>query len=238
MQRNTDIPRKTALITGATSGIGEALMQELLASNTEVYAIVSPHSAQHASVLKRYAVNVYPIDLGDLSQVASQIGKLYKRLSSIDFLVHVAGVYHYGEKVYSDIKFEDYQMDELSNIINVGYTSFTVITHKLLPKLTSGARIIGISGTFSSAQGWLPYYMSKKNLESFIIGLADELKARNITANCISPGDTITPSYQRFFPEYATEEYAITPADIGAIFKFLLSEPARYVTRQVITVRK
>ena len=71
----------------------------------------------------------------------------------------------------------------------------------------AGSKIINISGTFESgAKGWLPYYVSKKAIENLTVGLSQELRDKQIQVNCISPSDTLTESYQKFFPEYATPE--------------------------------
>jgi NAD(P)-dependent dehydrogenase (short-subunit alcohol dehydrogenase family) len=82
--------------------------------------------------------------------------------------------------------------------------------------------IIAISGTFENGgKGWLPYFVSKRGLEDFMVGLADELKEANITANTISPSDTATSAYKRFFPEYI--EDSVHPASIAELAMELMT---------------
>lgn len=105
--------------------------------------------------------------------------------------------------------------------------------------MSKDSKIINISGTFENgAKGWLPYYVSKKALEDLTVGLAQELRNKQIQVNCISPADTLTLSYKKFFPEYAKEDECIKPEDVANIVHFLVSEKAEHITGQIIELKQ
>ena len=74
--------------------------------------------------------------------------------------------------------------------------------------------MINLSGTFENgAKGWLPYFVSKRAIEDLTLGLAQELEEKDIQVNCISPSDTATEAYAKFFPQYMND--AIEPSEIA-----------------------
>jgi tRNA(Arg) A34 adenosine deaminase TadA len=96
----------------------------------------------------------------------------------------------------------------------VGFTAPTILIHGLIHMMPKDSQIINLSGTFENgAKGWLPYYSSKKALEALTYGLAEELMDRKIYVNGISPSDTATEAYKKWFPEYIEE--AIEPKKIA-----------------------
>ena len=95
---------------------------------------------------------------------------------------------------------------------------------------------MNLSGTFENgAKGWLPYYVSKRAMEDFTVGLAEELKEKGIQVNCVSPSDTATESYARFFPQYMDE--AINPKEIAKKFVELAGVQNK-TTGKIIVMKK
>jgi len=88
----------------------------------------------------------------------------------------------------------------------------------------------------SGAKGWLPYYVSKKAIEDLTIGLAEELKDKDIQVNAISPSDTATEAYKKYFPQYIGE--AIEPSEIGKYAVYLCSKEASGITGKVFILKK
>jgi len=86
------------------------------------------------------------------------------------------------------------------------------------------------------AKGWLPYYVSKRAIEDLTIGLAEELKDKSIQVNAISPSDTATEAYKKYFPQYVKE--AIEPEKIAKQAVFLCSPEANDITGKVSVVKK
>ena len=98
------------------------------------------------------------------------------------------------------------------------------------------SKIINLSGTFENgSKGWLPYYVSKRGIEDLTIALSQELKEKSIQVNCISPSDTATEAYSKFFPEYIDE--AIDPIEIAKKIVELCDEN-NTTTGKVIVMKK
>ena len=86
----------------------------------------------------------------------------------------------------------------------------------------------------TSPSGWLHYYVSKKAIESFTIGLAEEFREHEIQVNCISPDCVATEPFCQFAPEDV--EKALFPEDVANLAVFLLSENADHITGQTIVI--
>ncbi len=116
----------------------------------------------------------------------------------------------------------------------VGLIAPTLLAHGLLPIMKAGSNIVNISGTFESgAKGWLPYYVSKKGIEELTIGLSQELKDKSINVNCISPSDTATESYAKYFPEYIDD--SVSPEVVADEVLKIANED---ITGEIRIVRK
>jgi NAD(P)-dependent dehydrogenase (short-subunit alcohol dehydrogenase family) len=187
---------KTAIVTGASSGIGRAIVKSLDAKGWKVIGLTRRD-----------------IDLSDPRKTAHAAEKLADKHLKIDALIHVAGIRHDGEKAMANRDLEDYDYKEISEAMNVGITSFMILSAALLPKLAKNGAVIGISGTFESgASGWLPYYTSKRALEDYLVGLAEDYPDGPRVYG-VSPSDTATPAFEKFFPEDAA---AAQPAEAVA----------------------
>lgn len=177
-------------------------------------------------------------DLSNQDETIEAGEKIVSTYPEIDLIVYAAGVYHNEDEAFYNIDSDAYPIDVINETLAVGLTSPMLLTRLLVPIMGTGSKIITISGTFDSAKGWLPYYVGKKALEAFTVGLSEELEDRQIHVNCISPGDTITESYSKFFPELANANHAIKPDDIVDLFDFLVSDQAKYVNGQIVEVVK
>ena len=114
----------------------------------------------------------------------------------------------------------------------------SLLKYELLPIMKRNSKIVNISGTFESgAKGWLPYYVSKKAIEDLTIGLSQELADKQIQVNCISPSDTLTESYKKFFPEYAKPENCITPEEVARLAMKFASE-SNHDTGKIEIIKK
>jgi NAD(P)-dependent dehydrogenase (short-subunit alcohol dehydrogenase family) len=149
----------------------------------------------------------------------------------------VAGIWHGNDEVYAEKDFESLSQRVVLDTLNVGTVAPTLLAHGFIPLMYKGSRIINISGTFESgAKGWLPYYVSKKAIEDLTIGLAEELKNKGILANAISPSDTATEAYEKYFPQHMSE--AISPKVIADFVMHLCSEEAEQTTGKVFVLKK
>ncbi|MBI5620692.1 SDR family oxidoreductase, partial [Candidatus Gottesmanbacteria bacterium] len=211
-------PKRYAIVTGASTGIGRAIAVALGGAGIMV-GLVARSKNRLEETLTAISKsggkgNVFPLDLLEIPEIYSFAEIIRKEWGEIHILANVAGIYHDTQKAYYNIPFEKYSKEEILNTYGVGTNGTTFLTHALLPLMKKGSHIINLSGTFENGNsGWLPYYVSKRAIEDFTVGLAQELKFRGIHVNCISPSDTATETYKKFFPEYYDE--AMDPKKIG-----------------------
>ena len=228
---------RNILVTGASTGIGRATAVAFARRKNKVYL-----TARNIDALKTTAkmvtqaggeAVVIPADLNKFGDIKS----LAEKIDKIDVIANIAAIWHTSDKVLAGVDYQNFSQEEIISTMNVGITGPMLLIRHLLPKMTSGSKIVNLSGTFKNgAKGWLPYYVSKKALEEFTIGLSQELIDRHIQVNCVSPSDTLTPSYQKFFPQYATLDQCITPEEVAQ--KVLdLCDPDATITGQIIVIK-
>lgn len=210
---------KTAILTGASSGIGRAIHKELASQGWEVIALTRGE-----------------LDLAKLDDVAREARKLAEKKPQLDALIHVAGIWHDAEKVLANHDLEDFTPHQIADTMNVGVTSFMILAALLLPKLTKTGLVVGISGTFENvgASGWLPYYTSKRALEDFLVGLAQDYPNGPYVYG-VSPSDTATPVYKKFYPEYAA--VGQPPEVVAELVIRLAGGELAYKTGDIIKIR-
>jgi len=179
------LKNRVAVITGASTGIGRAIAVEFAKEGANVILIARSTDGLNET-LKIIEKNdgkgeIFPINLRDVKAIENLAKKIKEKQNRVDIIVNVAGIYHGKNKVYSNIDFTDYSVDEILETFDVGITAPTLLSHELLPLMKKGSKIINISGTFESgAKGWLPYYVSKKAIEDLTVGLSQELGDKQI----------------------------------------------------------
>lgn len=231
----------TAVVTGASTGIGRAIAVEL-GSRGAAVALLGRSEAGLTETRRLVteaggtgeAIKVDLRDVHALTAVAEQVGKGPR----ISVIANVAGVWHNGDRVYHGPRLHKTPVEETLEVLDVGLRAPMVLTALLLPFMVGAGdgHVINISGTFSSGgKGWLHYFVSKKALEEFTKGLADELRDQGVQVNCVCPADVATDALVKFFPEDAAS--ALTARDIAEVVGMLLTPVARNITGQVIEVR-
>lgn len=236
----TGLKGKTAVVTGASTGIGRAIAVALASRGVTVDLVARSKNklleTQKLISQEGGQSHIFPLDLRDIDKIYQFAQGIHTNSKTVDILVNVAGIYHGKNKAYYRIPFTKFTVEEIRTIYEVGTNGTTFLTHALLPFMKKGAHIINISGTFESgAKGWLPYYVSKRAIEDFTVGLAQELADQGILVNGISPSDTATAAYKKFFPEYIHE--AMDPKIIG---KFIveLCEKENPPTGKIFVLKK
>jgi 3-oxoacyl-[acyl-carrier protein] reductase len=239
-----DLTGKTALVTGATQGIGPAIARTLHAQGATV--AVSGRQVDKLEALKAELgerIVVAPCDLADKAQVSKLVDTAIKGLGGrLDILVNNAGLTR--DNLFMVMK--DEQWDD---VIAVNLTSTFMLcraaARAMLRAKTGYGRIINmssVSGVFGNP-GQGNYAAAKSGIIGMTKSLAREVANRGITANCIAPGFIKTPM-TAVLNEKQTEEIAkMIPAqrfgtveEVAAAVLYLASVEAGYVTGQTLHI--
>jgi hypothetical protein len=186
--------KKTALITGATSGIGKALAYEHAKQGGNLVLL-----ARREKLLQQirddlrdlYDVNVaiYPCDLTDLDALKTTVESIQRKGIRIDYLMNNAGTGGYG-------LFKDTDWTHSLNILRLNCSALTYLIHAFLPQMLERdeGRILNVASTAA----WMPgplqsvYFGSKAYVRSISWALIEELRDTKVTVTIGCPGPTLT----------------------------------------------
>lgn len=216
----------SALVTGVSSGIGEAIARALLEAGYEVTGL-----SRRAPAIADERFSWRSTDLGDLGQVQEAA----EQLAAPDLFVHAAGYMATG--ALGELKAED-----LAGMHAVHVQAPMVLLNTLAPKMEDGSRIILIGDrTMSGVAGKSQYAATKSALAGLSRGWAMELAPRGITCNVVAPGPTDTPMMvdprRAGVPPVTPPLGALVdPADVAALVLFLGGEHGNSITGQVMTI--
>lgn len=235
------LQNKLAVVTGSSTGIGRAIALKLAKEGAFIVLVGRTENKllQTKSLIleSEGKAEVFLGDFSKLDSLEALIALIKQKTDTVDILVNVAGIWHGKDEVYAGKDFESFSQQVILDTYVVGLTAPTLLAHALIPLMPETGKILNISGTFESgAKGWLPYFVSKKGIEDLTIGLAEELEDKNIQVNAISPSDTATEAYLKYFPQYMDE--AIDPKEIAEYAAYLCSAEANKITGKVFVLKK
>ncbi len=235
---------RTALITGASRGIGEACSRVLASAGYRlVLAARSREKLDTVSAdLSKSGAETYvlPMDLADNASITSGLSKTIKEFGNVDVLVNNAGVTKDGLAVR--MKPNDWDL-----VLQTNLTGAFVAIQQVLPGMMKErwGRIINIASVVGEMgnPGQANYVASKAGLIGLTKSLAQEVGSRNITVNAVSPGFIETEMTEHLSPELKEKMIAQTSLrrmgssqDIASAVKFLASDEASFITGHVLAV--
>jgi 3-oxoacyl-[acyl-carrier protein] reductase len=239
-----DLSDKTAIVTGASRGIGKAIAMRLAAAGAKVACV-----ARSADKLKETAdaiaaaggtAEVHPCDVTDSAAVTKLVEELAEKWGSLDIVVNNAGI----TKDTLIPRMEDAQWDDVIATNLKSVFLFTRSASLVMMRKRSG-RIINISSVsgLMGNSGQSNYSASKAGVIGFTRTVAQELASRKVTVNAICPGfiaSEMTAAMGSTLDEFVKTRIPakrLGEADeVADAVLYLASDSAAYITGEVITI--
>jgi len=235
---------RTALVTGASQGIGEAVARLLAARGARV--VLAARSLDRLQALAAEiaaaggAAHALALDVAQPESVAGQLEELPEEFAAIDVLVNNAGIT--ADNLLARMSLADWERVLRTNLTGAFALSRELVRgmmRRRWGRIISISSVVGLMGNAGQAN----YAAAKAGLIGFSKALARELGSRSITVNVVAPGLIETPMTASL-PEEAHAFLAAgialkrlgQVADVAAAVLYLASEEAGYVTGHVLNV--
>jgi 3-oxoacyl-[acyl-carrier protein] reductase len=235
---------KTALVTGASQGIGEAIARRLAAQGAKV--ILAARNADKLAALAEAITAAggtalpWTLDVADAAAIPERIKALPKEMADVDILVNNAGIT--ADNLLARMSLADWE-----RVLQTNLTGAFALTRELVRgmmkrrwgRVVSVSSVVGLMGNAGQAN----YAAAKAGLIGFSKSLARELGSRNITVNVVAPGYIETAMTDNL-PEAAkaglTDAIALkrlgTVDDVAWAVLYMASEEGGYVTGHALNV--
>ena len=231
---------KKILVTGATGGIGKALVQKFVSLEGNVLATGTKTEKLDALKKEFPNINVLKFDISNHSKIEDFIENVSSQLVGLDILVNNAGI----NMDNLSLRMKD---DEWKKVIDINLTStFLLSKHSIRNMLKNKfGRIVNITSIVGHTgnTGQANYAASKAGIIAMSKSLATEYAKKNITVNCVSPGFIVSDMTMNIAEKvklYLTSRIPMgklgTGEDVSNCVAFLSSEQASYVTGETIHV--
>jgi 3-oxoacyl-[acyl-carrier protein] reductase len=239
----TNLSGKTALVTGASRGIGAAIAKRLAADGARVAITYTKGAESAAQVVKDIERNggkaiAIQADATNAKAVSAAVEKAAVTFGQLDILVNNAGT-------AIPKPFEETTLEEMDKVIDLNLRGVFIATQAALKHMQDGGRIITMGscvGERMMTPGLVAYAATKGAVKMFVQGLSRELGPRGITVNNIQPGP-IDTDLNPAAGDWAAPQIANTALkryghveDIAAMVAFVAGPEASYITGASLTV--
>jgi 3-oxoacyl-[acyl-carrier protein] reductase len=242
MGKILELENKKALVTGASRGIGRAILESFLAEGAEVWGLSTrqPEDLQKLQEKAGGLLHWVTADLSKVSEIEAIIDAAQKDAGGFDILVNNAGITKDG--LAFRMSLEDFQ-----KVLDINLTAAFLIARtvgrEMIRRKTGSiinmSSVVGIHGNGGQAN----YAASKAGLIGVTKSLAQEVASRGVRVNAIAPGYIVTDMTEAI-PEAAKEKLMDhiplkrlgSTSDIANMALFLASDKASYITGQVFAV--
>ena len=229
---------KTVIVTGATSGIGEATAKRFLKEGASVAAI--GRNPKKGAELESLGIHFYACDVRDEDGLKATVDQIIADLGPADVLVNCAGINPNGTV-------ETMSLKEWRDVYAINVDATFLMCKYLVPvmRANGGGRIINIGSTAGTvgAPDLQAYSSSKGAVIQLTKSMAAAYSAENILVNCVCPGGTRTPmmldlgeeacnDFAQLFPMQRLGE----PDEIASVIVFMAGEGASFMTGSVVLV--
>jgi 3-oxoacyl-[acyl-carrier protein] reductase len=227
---------KTALVTGASKGLGKAIATELAAAGAKVVVGYRSGKDEAEALAGEIGGRAVQADVSDVDEAK----RLVEEAGDVDILVNNAGLTRDG--LLARMSDDDWRTVIDTNLASVFYTC-RAVTRPMMKKragaIVNISSVVGVHGNW----GQTNYAASKAGIIGFTKSLARELGSRNIRANVVAPGYVKT-QLTDVLPEEATGAMLENtplgrlgdPEDVAGAVRFLCSDAASFITGEVLLV--
>lgn len=234
---------RTALVTGAASGLGREFCTALTSEGVRVAALDKDAAGLEALSLavKAEALTVHPVDVTASDQVAEAVNAVISHHGRIDILINNVGIYPVVPFLETTDEFFD-------QVIAINLKSAYLVSREVLRYMVQATygRIVNVAttGFYRPMPGHAHYAASKGGLIGLTRGIAAEFGDQGVTANCVAPGVVLTDTVRASFPPGRETELvraraiprSAVPDDIVGAVLFLASDRSSFITGQTIVV--
>jgi len=235
-----DFKNKKILITGASGGIGGALVKKFVSLNGSVLGTGTKTEKLDLIKKNNPGIKVKKFDISEHSRIEEFIDNVTLELGGLDILVNNAGI----NADNLSLRMKD---EEWKKVIDVNLTSSFLLSKHAIKKMLKNkfGRVVNITSIVGHTGnlGQSNYSASKAGLIGMSKSLAIEYAKKNITVNCVSPGfivSDMTTNIAEKFRLYLTSRIPMgklgTGEDVSNCVAFLSSELASYITGETIHV--
>ena len=248
MTNGTETPRRSAVVTGSSRGIGRAVAEELARAGFDVCVNCSSErglpgvqqladelAAEHGVRAIAVAANV-----ADAAEAEALVAAAHEAFGRVDVLVNNAGITRDG--LIARMKEEDFDavIDvNLKGTFNCCKAAAQRMMKQRYGRIVNLSSVVGVAGNAGQAN----YAASKAGVIGLTKSLARELAARNVTANAVAPGfiatdmtDALSEKQREAILGRIAAKRLGAPEDVAALVRFLASEEAGYITGQVVCI--
>ncbi len=236
-----NLENKNIIITGATGGIGNSIVDTLISLKAKV--LITGTNEKKLDELKNKYKNLIAIkqDISAHDEIEKFVDKCHANLDDrIDILINNAGITRDNLMIRMD-------KDEWDKVINLNLTSIFLLSKYTIKKMLKKkfGKIINITSVVGHTGnlGQVNYSASKGGLTSMSKSLALEYAKKNITVNCIAPGFISTAMTEKINEDYKNQlkskiplDRFGTPQDIANTAAFLCSDLSNYITGETIHI--
>jgi NADP-dependent 3-hydroxy acid dehydrogenase YdfG len=235
---NTTLEGKTAIVTGVTSGIGEAVADRLLRAGARVVG-VARNAEKLTTLQQRWGGRFEPctIDLADVAQRTRSIEALVHDHAHVDVVVNNAAECLYETPLGTPI-------DTYRRLLEINVLAGIELVQAVVPRMNAGGHVVQLSSVTARhlpAAKFAPYAMSKALCERFVEALRLELHAQQIKVSLVVPGLVATPIYEKVQGFAATRAKLneqvkrwLDPEDVAETVIWMLTRPAHVAVSEVV----